>query len=72
MWRGTEIGALRMRSRICRQAGQSMLEYAMIVVFVAMAGYTVWKTFGEEIKHLIDKSSDAVGAMEAIIPEAGR
>jgi len=59
----------RRRRGVRRQAGQSMLEYAMIVVFVAMAGYAAWSNFGVQIRDLIRVSGDAVGGMQDVITD---
>ena len=48
--------AVRRRS----EAGQGMLEYVLIVVFIAVAGIVVWRTFGENIRALVVKSNDAI------------
>lgn len=42
------------------EAGQGMLEYILIVVFVAMAGIVVWRGFGAEIKKMIGEAKGAV------------
>lgn len=40
-----------------REAGQGMLEYVMIVVFVALAGLTVWRVFGQNIRAMVERAN---------------
>jgi len=37
-----------------------MLEYILIVVFIAVAGIVVWRNFGEQVQGLIQGSSNAI------------
>jgi Flp pilus assembly pilin Flp len=34
-----------------------MLEYVMIVVFVALAGMTVWRVFGQNIRTMVERAN---------------
>ena len=42
------------------ESGQSMLEYVLIVVFVALAGTVAWRAFGEQIRDLIGGSAQMI------------
>ncbi|RMF17647.1 MAG: hypothetical protein D6761_03915 [Candidatus Dadabacteria bacterium] len=42
------------------ESGQGMLEYVLIVVFIAVAGVVVWRTFGDNIRALVVQSNDAI------------
>ena len=39
------------------ESGQGMLEYVMIVVFVALAGMTVWRVFGQNIRTMVERAN---------------
>lgn len=54
------IHSFGLRANRSAESGQGMLEYVLIVVFVAVAGIVVWRTLGGEIRGLVDKSGTAV------------
>lgn len=42
------------------ESGQGMLEYVLIVVFVAVAGITVWRVFGQNVRALVERANAAL------------
>lgn len=40
-----------------RESGQGMLEYVLIVVFVAVAGITVWRVFGQNVRAMVERAN---------------
>lgn len=40
--------------------GQAMLEYALLVVFIVVAGIVVWRVFGENIKKMLIKVNNQI------------
>ncbi len=44
-----------------QQSGQGMLEYILIVVFVAVAGIVIWRTFGQTVKETVTESNKVIG-----------
>ena len=42
------------------ERGQGMLEYILIVVFVAVAGIGVWRVFGQNILALLKKANSSL------------
>jgi len=52
-------------SRICRDdRGLSTVEYAIILVLVAVIAIGAWTRFGSTVKDKIEQSNDAVEAIE--------
>jgi len=46
--------------RYKRENGQAMLEYALLVVFIVVAGIVVWRIFGENIKKMLIKVNNQI------------
>lgn len=51
------------------ERGQGMLEYLLILVFVVLAGVTIWRTFGDNLRAMLRDANNRIvdehRAMEA-------
>jgi Flp pilus assembly pilin Flp len=46
------------------QRGQGMVEYILIVVFVVIAGIVVWRSFGQNVSGMVEKSNQKLEGVD--------